>query len=541
MTTWTPAYLRHLDGLPPRAINLELETTLFWAPGAAAVYPSHEDFCDFREHLLANPRGLRAMYPSLAAQVRVWLELVNTQALFLLSLRMHACNVKLRNMTSPGPPLAVPVFALAWSPNTIVPGTALGVPGPPVVPDILTGAIAAGCHECISALVDIDILPLDPAPTTFAAYNECGCSLFMVAILAYMWGRISEDQCNNVIDILTQTNGEGTQLWNRNFYTIYGLPTALPATPPISPWLILQNAVEILPTKSIEMISEWHESSYVGALDPLMFNGLYPSLLYELCGRASIRIAEWLMRHGTSLAHGYSIGEAPWPGILGKNCWHAIVRNPAGVELFDYLVSQMGTPFAAFAFPSLRCFVTDESPMWDAIEANRPEMVEKFANYHPPNAWVNHPHRCSEFLWALIKTSVESATSLHHVVGIPTFQAFCTGYCGTHELAIEDMANWVLSWYEWNYHIANVWAIFDPYRMEGFQAQLRRVATLKMTAVLHYMDRTWFGGPGEAALRARIVAVGPGVGAGPGASFLLRHIRPDIRFHVTRRSGRRDS
>jgi len=94
---------------------------------------------------------------------------------------------------------------------------------------------------------------------------------------------------------------------------------------------------------------------------------------------------------------------SPFCWKLDKDPWHAIVRNPAGVQLFDWFVSQAGTLFAADGPPWVRSMVTDESPVYDAIDADRPELVEKPANYHPPIVWLNYPSRPSEFLWALVK------------------------------------------------------------------------------------------------------------------------------------------
>ncbi|KAJ5655457.1 hypothetical protein N7507_007407 [Penicillium longicatenatum] len=492
---WTPAYLRHLDGLAPAAIHSELENTLFWAQGPAVVDPSHEDFCDFRAHLLANPRRIRAMYPNLAAELRVWLGLAYTKGLFLMSLRMHGCEATLRNLTVPAVPgvpvPAPPAFAIAWAPNAVVPADPVGKSAPPHPIDMVSGAIAAGCHDCLSALVDIGILPLDPA-NGHAAFNECGCSLILIAMLHYVWGHISEDECNKVIDVLTWTNGPGSQLWLRSYRTLAGIPAAAPIMTPLSAWYLLQHAV-LLPTKSVERISEWHEDGALAIPDPNMIPAMAPSLLFSLADHASIHIAHWLRRHGVGLAGGYSIAPGPWPGRLAKNSWHALARNPAGAQLFDYFVSQAGTPFAALAFPNLRCMVTNETPMWDAIAADCPELVEKFANYHPPNVWVNYPNHLSEFLLALAKTNVESATCLHHIIGMPSFQAHFMSYMGTYNLAMEDLAHWVLDWYNWNYHILMSLAPLTTDGNRASLAELRRVATLKMTAVFHYVRLDWYG------------------------------------------------
>lgn len=537
-TRWTADNLTHLEGLTPAEIHAELDATLFWLPCAAPAYPFHEEFCDFREHLLSNPRSLRARYPKVGAAVRTWVRLPHTKDLFMASLRMHPCNMTLRNMLAPaGPQLAVPVLARPWAvPGGLVAGARDATTASPNVPDMLSDAVSYGCHACIQALDDIMVLPLDPATISYMSYTECGVSLLMIAQLAFVGHNISEDECNNVIDILRRTNGLGSQLWNRAWYTHFGLPTAGPLVPPLSALNILQDAVMSLPSKSIEMLSEWHEDGSVIAPDPLMAGYMGPSLLYECCKRASIRIAEWLKRHATALGHGYVVHFAVGRMALGKGPWHAIVRNPAGIQLFDWFVSQgaPGAPFAADAPPWVRSNMTDESPMFDAISLDRPVLVEKFANYHPPIVWLNYPLRPSEFLWALVKTSVESATSLYHVVGVQEFQTHCIGARGSFELAITRLAHYyVLGWYEWNYHFQRDLArlgFITRADARALYADLRRVTSLKMTAVLHYMPRTWFGTAGEKFVKARCAIVG--------AYFLLRHIRPETRFHVTRWSGR---
>lgn len=148
--------------------------------------------------------------------------------------------------------------------------------------------------------------------------------------------------------------------------------------------------------------------------------------------------------------------------------------------------------------------------------------------------WLNYPSRPSEFLWALVKTSIESAACLHYIVGIQEFQTHCTGARGTLELALTRLAHYyVLGWYEWNHHFTRRLAMFGfitPAEARTIHGQLRRLTTLKMTAILHYMPRAWFGGAGARFVKARCAIVG--------AYFLLRHIRPSTRFHVMRRSGR---
>lgn len=163
-TKYTPALLRQLDGLPNAAIELALHANLNEAPLAGTGQVSHDDFCDFRRHILAEPRQLRGRYPNVARAAQSYLATPPIPANFWDALRIfpspyHVINAI--NLTIPLPALVLPMTPqMLVAPAAVAPAGMTGLTF--ADPDIISGAIWDGCIDCVHELCKMEILPYAP-------------------------------------------------------------------------------------------------------------------------------------------------------------------------------------------------------------------------------------------------------------------------------------------------------------------------------------------------------------------------------------------
>jgi hypothetical protein len=495
---------------------------------------SHVALCDFRRNFLVNLRAIGRRYPRIRAAIPQFLgHTVFRNEQIYKALRLYPNNDS-ADRTARGMPIIAATRGEMISPTVFCPGDVYGAPLFPNC-DLISQTIVDGCLECLSTIRDYNFFPIDDAQSVRVCYNTAGSTLFHLAIQLCRAGNLEEDDFESIMKWLIKVSGSSVGVWDDiyvvpgPFHGAVGIPN-LPLDPPIS---ILQHALEQawMPLGVTEDLIVWHMGSSP-VPDPKVAAMLDLWTRWEIIPRVSLNIAVWATLHNASLSQAEEDAVKQY-----DTCWHAICYNRNGDILFDYFKSLANGPHAAARLPSSPSLLSFETPLRVAVWMNRPDLVERFCNFHPPPGYIIYnPGDVTDVDYIIRSREPNSPECLNHIMSMPSLLPWLASTFGGPDNAIMAIARLVFSWFAVLEEALNSLPL-TPGTLANYtpaMQYLRQLAARKMCAVLTHARPQSFQNPITARGWRRIRRLG----GRPSRRFLQRLIRPGIAFHPFRAIGR---